>query len=72
MIQPAEHIRWLGVYFDPHLSFKYHVLTWCAKALKLAQHMRRLSSVKRGASPKALITAVDACIIPVATYGAEV
>ncbi|KHJ30080.1 putative te1b-like protein [Erysiphe necator] len=38
----------------------------------LAQHMRRLNHVQRGASPKALITAVDACVVPVATYRAEV
>lgn len=71
-IEPADNIRWLGVYLDPRLSFKQHVSTWCGKTLKLAQHMRRLNSVKRGAAPKALISAVDSCVIPVATYGAEV
>ena len=39
MIEPAEQIRWLGVYLDPRLTFKHHVTTWCGKALKLAQHM---------------------------------
>ncbi|KAI1005063.1 hypothetical protein K3495_g3155 [Podosphaera aphanis] len=34
--------------------------------------MRRLNTVNRGAAPKALVNAVDACVIPVATYGAEV
>lgn len=72
LIEPAEYIRWLGVYLDPQLSFKRHVSTWCGKGLKLAQHMRRLNSVKRGAAPIALITAVNSCIVPVATFGAEV
>ncbi|KAI0993264.1 hypothetical protein K3495_g14920, partial [Podosphaera aphanis] len=72
MLKPTEQIRWLGVYLDPQLSFKHHVSTWCGKALKLAQHMRRLNTVKRGASPKSLITAVESCVIPVATYGTEV
>ena len=71
-IEPAEHIRWLGIYLDPQLTFKHHVTAWCGKALKIAQHLRRLNSVKRGAAPKALIAAVDACVVPVATFGAEV
>ncbi|KAI0991080.1 hypothetical protein K3495_g17107, partial [Podosphaera aphanis] len=71
-IKPAEQIRWLGVYLDPKLTFKHHVATWCGKALKLAQHMRQLNTVKRGAAPKALIVAVDSCVIPVATYGTKV
>lgn len=71
-IEPAQHIHWPGVHLDTHLTFKHHVATWCGKAMNLARHMRRLNSVQRGAAPKALITAVDACIVPVATYGAEV
>ncbi|KAI0999187.1 hypothetical protein K3495_g9007 [Podosphaera aphanis] len=34
--------------------------------------MRRLNSVKRGTAPGPLVTAVNACIVPVATFGAEV
>ncbi|KAI0998194.1 hypothetical protein K3495_g9999 [Podosphaera aphanis] len=71
-IEPAEHIRWLGVHLDSNLSFKHHVTTWWSKALKMAQHMRRLNPVKRDATPGALVTAVNTCVIPVATFGAEV
>ncbi|KAI0993950.1 hypothetical protein K3495_g14234, partial [Podosphaera aphanis] len=38
----------------------------------MAQHIRRLNPVKRGATPGALVTAVNSCVIPVATFGAEV
>ncbi|KAI1002860.1 hypothetical protein K3495_g5342 [Podosphaera aphanis] len=72
LVQPAEHIRWLGVHLDQKLSFKHHVTIWCSKALKTAQHMRRLYSVKRGAALGPLVTAVNACIVPVANFGAEV
>ncbi|KAI0995289.1 hypothetical protein K3495_g12893 [Podosphaera aphanis] len=72
LVEPAEHIRWLGVHLDQKLSFKHRVTTWCSKALKAAQHMCRLNSVKRGAAPGPLVTAVNACIVPVATIGAEV
>ncbi|KAI0991464.1 hypothetical protein K3495_g16723, partial [Podosphaera aphanis] len=56
-IEPAEHIRWLGVYLDSRLSFKHHVATWCGKALKVAHHMRRLNPVLRGAAPSPLVAA---------------
>ena len=34
--------------------------------------MRRLNTVKRGAAPGPLVTAVNMCVVPVTTYGAEV
>lgn len=71
-IESADQIRWLGVYLDPRLSFKHHVTTWCSKALKMENHLRHLNSVTRGAAPRALITVVEACIISVATYDADV
>ncbi|POS87059.1 hypothetical protein EPUL_001776 [Erysiphe pulchra] len=36
-----------------------------------SEHLRRLNLVKRGTAPKALIAAVDACVAPIATFGAE-
>ncbi|KAI0995925.1 hypothetical protein K3495_g12256, partial [Podosphaera aphanis] len=72
LIEPAEHIRWLGVHLDPRLNFKHHVTTWCEKALRAARHMRRFNSTYRGAAPKALVRAVDTCIVPIATFGSEV
>ena len=71
-IKPAEHIRWLGVYLDSRLNFKHHVTNWCAKAMKVAHHMRRLNSNFPGAAPGPLVKAVDSCILPVASYGADV
>lgn len=62
-ITPTEHIRWLGIYLDSHLSFKYHVEKWCWKAIKVAQHLRRLKPVRRGAAPSPLVTAANACVL---------
>ncbi|KAI0996528.1 hypothetical protein K3495_g11653 [Podosphaera aphanis] len=72
LIEPAEHIRWLGVHLDPRLNFQYHVTQWCGNAMKVAQHMRRFNSAYRGAAPEPLVRAVDACIVPVATFGSDV
>ena len=71
-IEPAEYIRWLGVYLDKSLSFKNHVEIWSGKALKVAQLLRRINSVKQWAAPGLLVTAVKACVTPIATYGADV
>lgn len=71
-IEPVEYIRWLGVYLESHLTFRQHIATWCGKALKIAQHMRRLNTVRRGAAPGLLVMATNACVVPVAMYGAEV
>ncbi|VDB93184.1 Bgt-60027 [Blumeria graminis f. sp. tritici] len=72
VIEPADQIRWLGIHLDPRLDFKHHVTTWCGKALKVAQQMRRLNSAYRGAAPAALVRTVDTCVVPVATVGADV
>ncbi|KAI1005855.1 hypothetical protein K3495_g2360 [Podosphaera aphanis] len=72
LIEPAEHIRWLGVHLDPRLNFQHHVTQWCGNAMKVAQHMRRFNSAYRGAAPMPLVRAVDACIVPVATFGSDV
>ena len=44
VIEPSDQIRWLGVHLDQRLDFKNHVTTWCGKALKVAQQMRRFNS----------------------------
>lgn len=72
LIEPADHIRWLGVHLDPRLNFKHHVTTWCGKAMKAAQHMRRFNSTFRGAAPGPLVGAVDMCIVSLATFGSDV
>ncbi|KAI0999444.1 hypothetical protein K3495_g8749 [Podosphaera aphanis] len=71
-IQLAEHIRWLGVFLDPRLNFKHHVTTWCAKVMNVAHHMRRLNPNFRGAALGQLVKTVDSCIVPVASYRADV
>ena len=72
MIEAADLIRWLGVHLNPRLSFKHHETKWSEKALKTAQHVRRLDSIKRGADPGSLITTFHACVVPAATFGTDV
>lgn len=73
--EPFENpklVRWLGVFLDPILSFRGHVDTWCSKAKRVGDALRSLSNTQSGAPPQAMLTAVRACAINVALYGAEV
>ena len=68
---PASESRWLGAILDTRLSWRPHVKTWAAKASRIGAHLQRLSGTKRGAPPQPLRTAVQACVVSVATYAAE-
>lgn len=39
--EPNQHIRWLGVYIDPKISFKYYVAVLCGKAIRITQQLGR-------------------------------
>ncbi|KAI0992026.1 hypothetical protein K3495_g16160, partial [Podosphaera aphanis] len=65
------YTRWLGVYFDKKLSFKWHVNILASKALKVANALRSLGNTSRGCNPNLLRQATIACILPIAYYGAE-
>src|SRR5437762_9496892 len=64
-------MRWLGVWFDRKLSFKTHVATLAAKAKRTAAGIRALGNTVRGAPPRLLRQAVQACVQPILCYGAE-
>ncbi|KAI0997817.1 hypothetical protein K3495_g10370 [Podosphaera aphanis] len=65
------YTRWLGVYLDRTLSFKWHVRFLANEALVVANALRSFVNTLRGAPPKLLCQAVTACVLPIAYYGAE-
>ncbi|KAI0998731.1 hypothetical protein K3495_g9465 [Podosphaera aphanis] len=65
------YLKWLGVHFDQKLTFKHHVKTQAAKALKVANALRCIENTIRGVSPKLSKQMVAACILPVSHFGAE-
>lgn len=65
------YTRWLGVYFDRNLSFKWHVRILTGKAMKVANALRSLANTSRGAKPSLVRQAVLACVLPTALYAAE-
>jgi hypothetical protein len=71
-IQPKEVVRWLGVWFDPLLTFKQHVAIRTSQARSAFQRMTRLANTERGLSPFALRQLYLACVTSVADFGSPI
>lgn len=65
------YTRWLGIYFDKTLSYKWHVQIRAGKAMKVVNALRSLGNTTRGAPPCLLRQAILACALPSALYGSE-
>lgn len=65
------YTRWLGVYFDKNMTFKWHTRFLAGKALKVANALRSLGNTTSGVLPRLLRQATVACVLPIAYYGAE-
>lgn len=73
VIYPATGpIRWLGVWFDPLLSFKDHVRIRTAQALAAFHRLERLANTERGLSAASIRKIYLACVTTVADYGSPV
>lgn len=72
VVQPKELIRWLGVWFDPNLTFKQHVAIRTSQARSAFQRMARLANSERGLSAFAMRQLYLACIASIADYGSPI
>lgn len=69
---PKDIVKWLGFYFDQHLTFKTHINTRTSQARQAFERMRRLASTGYGLSFSALRNIYRACVLSIADYGAPV
>lgn len=72
IIQPLQSIKWLGIYFDPLLSFKQYVTTKVAKARGTFFRMARLANIGNGLTPFALRQLYTACVTSITDYGSVI
>jgi ribonuclease HI len=72
VVQPKELVRWLGIWFDPNLTFKQHVAIRTSQARSAFQRMARLANLERGLSPFAMRQLYVACITSIADYGSPI
>lgn len=68
VIPASPVVRWLGIFFDPTLSFNKHVEILCNRARTAATGLRVLSNSVRGLSQKHLRALHKTVILPIITY----
>jgi ribonuclease HI len=72
VVQPKELVRWLGIWFDPGLTFKQHVAIRTSQARTTFERLARLANSEKGLTPYAMRQLYLACIVSVADYGAPI
>ena len=68
LVQPKELVRWLGIWFDPGLSFKQHLAIRVSQARLAFLRMARLVNIEKGLSPRATRQLYLACMTSIADY----
>ena len=69
IVSPSPLVKWLGIHFDPNLTFKQHVALRTAQATSAFHRMARIANSERGLSPFALRQLYLACVASIADYG---
>ena len=72
ILKPKNVVRWLGVWLDTKLLFKFHVEKKVADAERVLSSIIRLSNTERGLSFQAMRQLYIACITSIADYGVSV
>ncbi|KAI5116593.1 hypothetical protein M0805_002345 [Coniferiporia weirii] len=69
IIKPTNPLRWLGIWWDPGLSFKAHMERMRSKGLSTLAALRILGNTERGISALLLRQLYSACIRTVLAWG---
>ncbi|KAI5116493.1 hypothetical protein M0805_008263 [Coniferiporia weirii] len=72
IIKPTNPLRWLGIWWDPGLSFKAHIECMQSKGLSTLAALHILSNTERGISALLLRQLYSACIRTVLAWGVPV
>ena len=71
-ITPSDVWRYLGVFFDPGLTFVPHIKRYAQSAMNTVRAMLCLGNSERGLSPRQKRRLYISCVLPVMTYGCQV
>ena len=71
-ISPSDVWRYLGVLFDPGLTFVPHIKRYAQSASNTVRAMLCLGNSERGLSPRQKRRLYISCVLPVMTYGCQV
>lgn len=71
-IHLSKTLKWLGVIFDPKLTFKTHIKAVCAKAKKACSALSILGNSTNGMHQIHLRNIYEGAVIPIMTYASPV
>ena len=72
MVTPVPSLRWLGVFFDPTLTFTNHVKRMAMKAKSTLAALSIVGNTVRGLSPVFMRQLYIGVVLPVLLWGAEI
>jgi ribonuclease HI len=72
VVEPKEVVRWLGIWFDPKLSFKKHIDIRVSQAKSAFLRISRLVNIERGLSPFAVRQLYLACVASISDFGSPI
>jgi hypothetical protein len=71
-VKPSGTQRWLRLWFDKKLTWKSHIRSKTASAMRVFMALSSLGNNEQGLSESALRQLYQSCITTVADFGAEV
>ena len=71
-LKPLAVVQWLGIFFDPKLTFRAHVDKACAKACRAAMGMCMLANTVCGLHQGHMRRLYISCILPILLYASPV
>jgi ribonuclease HI len=71
-LKQVQVLKYLGVWFDEHLSWAHHITTICGKASQLVHALSRSAKVYWGVGTEALGTIYRGAVLPVLSYAVPV
>ncbi|TFK83724.1 hypothetical protein K466DRAFT_473709, partial [Polyporus arcularius HHB13444] len=63
--------RYLGIFYDPALTFTAHIKHYAQSALNTVRAMLSLGNSERGLSPRQKRQLYISCVVPLMTYGCQ-
>jgi hypothetical protein len=68
-IKPSHTVKYLGLTYDYHLTWKPHLQYLCTKVYQRLNLLKRLTGTTWGLAPKTILNTYKAFLRPVLTYG---
>ena len=72
IISPKPIVRWLGIFFDPKLTFQEHVRIMSNRATSVANGIHLLANMVQGLAQRHICILFKTCVLPILTYASPI